>query len=160
MTSITTIEWELEVGEQGQYPYLWLKRIWGFDPEQHCAKCLIGEYVGGREGLPFSPGRQPPNVYRGAKRLMASAEVLYLCGVSLAGYRHNVHWPMEASPGELVEVEAPGLRLRAVNAGLIPIPPLPALPQAVGLHSEKVFATCRNYQLGYARFGVAQAAML
>ena len=153
-----TISWRIEVAEKGVYPFLWLKRVWGFEPEKHCAKCLLGEYV---RGFAFGAGTREPRAYEGQVRLGSTEEFLYLCGVSQWGYRQNIHWPVEFSPGEITTEEARGIRFEAINAGpLYPIPALPALPGAVGLRAEREFATCRNYQAGYARFGVRQATLL
>ena len=126
------------------YSYWWVKGVTGFDPRQHCAKCLPGPFLVNWQ-RPF-PMNQEITV-----KTIGSVRAVYVCGVSQAGYRYNFHAPLVDDP-DARDVEMPmvkGQTLIVRGAHLLEIPPLPDGT----LGKDRSFTTCRNFQFGYAYFG-------
>ena len=133
------------------FRFLWLKRVQGFNPSVHCAKCLVGSYV---KGLPF---RGTKTGFRLDTALeMGEAKYLYLCGVT-GRYESNLHLAMEPAPGERVCYDDARVFVLVEGARLLPIDPL-AEEMAKGL--TKPFHTCRNYRFGWAYFSDARQAVV
>ena len=126
------------------YPYFWLKGVTGFDPRQHCAKCLPGPFLINYQ-RPF-PMNQEIEV-----KVVGSVRAAYLCGVAEAGYRYNLHAPMVPDP-HARDIEVPmvkGQKLIIRGGHLLEIPPV----KDGFLGKDKTFTTCRNWQFGIAYFG-------
>ena len=126
------------------YPFFWVKGVQGFDPSEHCAKCLPGPFLVNWQ-RPF-PMNQEIHL-----KMPKSCRSIYICGVADAGYRHNLHAPI--IPDALAPViEIPmvmGQTMFIHGAHLLEIPALPA--NWKGRNSS--FTTCRNFQFGVAYFG-------
>lgn len=123
------------------FRYLWVKRVTGFDPSHHCAKCLIGPYV----VLPWQ--KRTGVTY--AEDVNLRDGFLYVCGVS-PHWETNLH--ILCRPGkDRVEYDGRGVHVVLEGVEQIEIKPLPAsraqLAQ-LGLRAGKSFTTCRNYQAG------------
>lgn len=131
------------------WKYLWAKRVVGFDPRHHCARCLQGEYL-----LPFGlamlcgENTVPlPNAQRG--------DVLYFCGVAApSNWHHNLHVAC------IVDPDAPDFVEQAYNGHFLRFRGLRRLPfdesAARTLYPGKTeaFLTCRNFQFGASHFGI------
>ncbi len=126
------------------FRFLWLKRVQGFDPSVHCAKCLMGSYV---KGLPFRGTKTGFTLDTDVE--MGEAKYLYLCGVT-GRYADNLHLAMEPAPGEEVCYEDARIRVHVQGAKLLPIDPL---PEEVATGLTKPFHTCRNYRFGWQYLG-------
>lgn len=127
------------------YPYLWIKTVEGFNPREHCAKCLKGNFI--RTGGHYIP---PVNEWRTID-VPAQAKAIYVCGVSSGGYAQNLHAPLvpdqDADP---IHIEMThGQALIVEGAKMLRIPPLP--DRWHGL--PKSFTSCRNFQFAVATFG-------
>lgn len=124
--------------------FLWAKRVRGFDPAVHCARCLVGPYV-----QPFGR-RMAAN-----QPLVISAQpgaVLYFCGVSLPyRWESNLHLAVEARPGASCEVTAyNGDMLRIEGAAALPFDDSAARARFPGF--GPAFLTCRNFQFAAQHF--------
>ena len=127
------------------YPYLWIKSVEGFNHREHCAKCLKGDFIrtGGHYVPPVNEWRELP--------MPPKAKAIYVCGVSSAGYAHNLHAPLVPDPGaDPIHIELMhGQSLVIEHAKMLIIPPLP--DRWHGL--PKVFTSCRNFQFAVSLFG-------
>jgi len=126
------------------YAYWWVKGVTGFDPRQHCAKCLPGPFLVNWQ-RPF-PMNQEIEL-----RAVGTIRAVYICGVADSGYRHNFHAPIVPDPNgrELVLPMVKGQQLIIQGAHLLEIPPLPD----GFLGKDRSFTTCRNFQFGVQYFG-------
>ncbi len=99
------------------FPYFWLKYITGFDARHHCAQCFVGPY---HKGI-WSTVRVPSvHVITQAK---SPWRFVYLCGVADTQWTDNFHLPLEAAPGQEVEVFTHnGIRVHVINARRLDIP--------------------------------------
>lgn len=129
------------------YRFLWLKYVRGFRSDVHCARSLVGPY----SRKLFRPAT---TLDREARSVMGSLDVvldeheapyLYLCGVT-SRWADNLHLVL-VEDSDRVDYEDGYVRLTVHGARALPIPALPAdHPMA----ANRSFATCRNYQFGYA----------
>jgi hypothetical protein len=126
------------------FKYLWMKAVEGFDPSQHCARCLKGEYstqvstrmpVETRIELPYHEG-----------------EVLYLCGVSAPYiWDNNLHLAGVVTTGFVVSKQMyTGDMVIIEGIKELPIDASEALKNYAG--RPKAFLTCRNFQFGAKYF--------
>ncbi|MGH7717147.1 MAG: hypothetical protein ACREML_14275 [Vulcanimicrobiaceae bacterium] len=111
-----------------------------FNPAQHCAQCLIGEYVD-------AFGTKMPDGQVSQVEL-AEGEFLYLCGVSQP-YRWPLNFHLALRPvedgfaqGKLYTGDA----LLVTGAEAVPIAPDGAIAAFPGRGKE--YLTCRNFQFG------------
>jgi hypothetical protein len=127
------------------WDYLWLKYVWGFRPELHCANCLVGCFS--KWVKPGMPLRQPRELDE-----RRTFDYVYLCGIPTDGvWSNNLHFPLQNVPGETAEITAStGVLFRARNARLIRIPPLSK--GYAGFPWQ--WTTCRNWRFGVARYGL------
>ncbi len=122
-----------------QFRYLWLKYVTGIDLEQHCAKCLLGNYSKHVGVTVESPLELTLDEY--------PAQAFYLCGVSKP-YRwsNNFHLAFVFKKGSLLEVDELGVRVEIRDAKRISITqreydhPLAVNP---------IYRTCRNWQFAH-----------
>lgn len=122
------------------FRYFWLKRVHGFDPAQHCARCLKGHYI---ETVNASMVTNKP-IHIEAD----PGEVLYLCGVS-APYQwsRNFHMALIVEHGGLVRTTAyTGDVIEINGCDLIPFDNAEALRRFPD--KGLTFLTCRNFQFG------------
>ena len=129
---------DLRFKEPSQFKYFWIKYVNGFDPEKHCAKCLIGEYsslLSYKKHLDLAGAVLDEHVSR----------FIYICGVT-PKWKWNVHVAGIWQPGESCEFEDERVEMRLKNFRRIEIldQNCPAAP--------RVFATCRNWQFGWTAF--------
>lgn len=143
---------EIEVRSTA-YRYLWLKRFHAFDPNQHCANCLIGDYQQAALPAPWQ-GRKNGHLYKATVEL-PNQHALYLCGVwNPPEWARNLHVLMVAAePDAEVEIETPGIWARFRGVTRLEVQPLPTEDPdqlaELGLRAGKAFTTCRNYQAGF-----------
>jgi hypothetical protein len=129
------------------FRYFWAKVVRGFQPKQHCAKCLVGAWVPdmGPNWLQGERGRIKVQVPEGA--------FLYVCGVS-SPYRWENNFHMALKPGELgheiTSTTYNGARVTAVGGIELPRPAEPAA--AADPERDRLFLKCRNFQFGAAYF--------
>ena len=144
------------------YNYFWIRAVEGFDPKEHCAKCIRGGWkllkqnrmklnqpvelrmkrVGYICGETFSrnlhPGQKP--------------HTLPMPGGAIT-YTKNLHLPFEKAPGHVEEVTlVEGQTLTLFNGRRLDFPSLPEW--WAGLGDE--FTTCRNFQFAVHYFGFSE----
>jgi hypothetical protein len=126
------------------FRYFWLKRVHGFDPSQHCARCLKGHYIDAVSAT------MPTN-----RRIHIEAdpgEVLYLCGVSAPYvWDRNFHLALIVEHGARVRTTAyTGDEIEIDGADFLEFDD----HAARRLFPEKgeAFLTCRNFQFGAHHF--------
>ena len=127
------------------YKYFWMKSVVGFDPANHCAKCLKGAWMSGV--TPRMIINRPIEL-----KPWNSSVVGYLCGVAEGHeWAKNLHLPFERTPGNVERMTlVGGEKLTLVNGRRLEIP---ALPRGwAGLGSR--FTTCRNFQFAVSHFGI------
>lgn len=119
--------------------YLWLKSVTGFNPRQHCEKCLLG-----RRCRDVKPGM----VASSPIALPTGADYYYLCGVaSTRRWADNMHLAVLREPGATATVTSYTGRVFVIeNAVEIPIPELPEGYEGL----DTSFTTCRNFRFGTA----------
>jgi len=81
------------------FRYFWLKRVHGFEPSQHCARCLKGHYV---DAVSSSmPANRPIHIEADP------GDILYLCGVSSPYvWERNFHLALLVCYGSRVRTTA------------------------------------------------------
>lgn len=121
-----------------QFRYLWFKYVSGVNLDQHCAKCLLGEYS----------KKITHTMTSGADVTLDEeiSEYYYLCGVS-SPYRwsNNFHLAFKYSEGNSIEINRKGIYIKVMNAKEIVIKPI----SPDNIHpkkSDRLFFTCRNWQ--------------
>jgi hypothetical protein len=150
MIPILTIESQREKVEG--FHYLWLKYVTGFDPSQHCARCLIGKYSRKvTRGMPADK----PLVLDEARQIGLSGrsyDYLYLCGVaSRGGWKANFHLAFLPDPDATIMMPmSTGDTVIVQHARSVPII---AVPEGFD-GRDKVFTTCRNWQFGVSAYGL------
>lgn len=126
------------------FRYFWLKRVNGFDPRQHCARCLTGSY------FPDVGTMLPVNQ---AVHIEADpGEVLYLCGVS-APYRweRNFHMALRVEYGAAVRSTLyTGDVVEIAGADHIAFDDTEARRRFP--HLSEAYLSCRNFQFGAHHF--------
>jgi hypothetical protein len=141
MPSLTIISNEARL--QG-FRYFWLKRVNGFDPALHCARCLKGSYfseIG--TGMPVN---QAVNIEADP------GDVLYLCGVS-SPYRwdRNFHLALRVEHGAAVRTGCyTGDVISILGADYLPFDEAEARRQFPQL--SEAYLSCRNFQFGAHHF--------
>lgn len=141
MPTLTVISNEAEF--KG-FRYFWLKRVTGFDPKQHCARCLRGSY--------FEEVSTKLPVNRAIHIEADPGEVLYLCGVS-APYRweRNFHLALIVEHGARVGSTAyTGDVIGIEGADYLPFDDAEARRRFPD--RGEAFLSCRNFQFGAHHF--------
>jgi len=127
----------IEITER--FRYLWLKYVTGVNLEQHCAKCLKGQYS----------KKINPHVNGFEKIVLdeSHADYYYLCGVSIPyKWEKNFHLAFKYMQGSIIELERLGIKIKIRGAELIPIIPTP-LSEIDSFHKhDPAYNTCRNWQ--------------
>lgn len=86
------------ISVNANFKYLWLKTVKGVDLEQHCARCLKGEY----------DKRISPAMKEG-RGIALEDSVYYLCGVAQPfNGRRTSTWPLCRNPAALSTMRATG----------------------------------------------------
>lgn len=123
------------------FKYLWAKYVRGFRQQEHCARCLIGEF-----SKVVKPTMGPGEHALDAKP--TGWDYFYLCGVTKS-WHHNLHLACRRSPGALATVTA-------YNGAVFEIPDFeatPIQPTPVGFRGMNgYFTTCRNWQFGLQQY--------
>jgi hypothetical protein len=126
------------------FRYFWMKRVTGFIPSAHCARCLSGSYVK-EVGL-----RMPTN---SEIQIPANeGDIFYLCGVS-SPYQHvrNLHLAFQVKDGETAEVSCYTGDAAKIS-GAIKLPFDDTIAKQVFQNKATSFLTCRNFQFGAQYF--------
>lgn len=124
--------------------YFWLKRVTGFNPVCHCARCLVGSYL--------TEVNDRMAVNHAVTLPLVHGEIGYLCGVS-AHYRwgNNLHVAFIVAPGESIEAETyDGDTIVLTDAQRIEFDGREAARRFP--HLGRDFLTCRNFQFGAHHF--------
>lgn len=126
------------------YKYFWAKWVTGFDPRDHCAKCLVGEWE----------RRINPNIISPARVELdhRPGEILYICGVAEPyNWWKNFH---------LVVLTGSGVATRRMSNGMVvtvqggtEIPFGPEAAKELYPRKGRKFLSCRNFQFGASKFG-------
>jgi hypothetical protein len=124
----------------GEFMYLWLKYVVGYNLDVHCAKCLIGKYS---KAISSSI-----KVVEALQLTEHYAKAYYLCGVSKPyKYNKNFHLAFKFKEGSNIEVNSNGIKIYIKNAEQITITKLDNYNHLNGNDSK--FNTCRNWQFAY-----------
>ena len=121
-----------------QFRYFWIKYVRGFDPRNHCARCLVGDFS---RALKYREIRDLERVTLDEY----PAPWIYICGVTprwewnlhVAGHFENNANSEHRDDRVTVVVE----NLRRIQITSEGNPPAP-----------REFATCRNWQFGWNAF--------
>lgn len=128
------------------FKYFWMKSVSGFNPAQHCARCLVGPYVEQVGlGMPLDQ-----DVMIDA----AEGDVFYLCGVSMPFRRdNNLHFALRANESAAAQIDLySGGCVNAVGFERIAFTDAVARAQYAG--KAAAFLTCRNFQFGAQEFAL------
>jgi hypothetical protein len=133
----------------GEFRWLWLKYVWGFDARYHCERCLVGH-----QSTVFREWFRQPPIPKSLDLELDEFEspFMYLCGVT-AHYERNLHVAFCELPGSSIALAEPRLSLVISNAVQLPISPVAAPKPAAYLR-------CRNFQFGYHYLGQAHRHLL
>ncbi len=126
------------------FRYFWLKRVTGFDPALHCARCLKGSY--------FSEAGTGMPVNQDIHIEADPGEVLYLCGVS-APYQwaRNFHLALRVEHGAAVRSTLyTGDVVSILGADYLPFDDVEARRRFPDL--SEAYLSCRNFQFGAHHF--------
>jgi len=128
-------------GPLARHGYLWMKKVTGFDPRFHCAKCLQGAYENDF-GL-----RVPTNEWRELKGWQ-EGEIAYVCAVSRPyNWHRNRHLVVRVKKGSRAGLDLfTGDAVLLQNAELIRFDGRAAAERFGDKGAE--FTTCRNFQFG------------
>lgn len=129
-------------GDLSSFGYVWGVYVNGFDPTQHCQKCLRG-HKSRHVGLGMTSGAD-----YAMDECQKSWDYLYVCAGSRFTYEDHIHIPMVPGKGT-IELISRGVTFRATGAKLLNIPALPEGYQGLGAK----FTTCRNYRFGMSAYG-------
>lgn len=126
------------------FRYFWLKRVTGFDPAVHCARCLKGHYVS--EVGTAMPVNAPIHIEADP------GDVLYLCGVSAPYvWARNFHLALRVEHGAAVRTGCyTGDVLSILGADFIAFDDTEARRRFP--HLSEAYLTCRNFQFGAHHF--------
>lgn len=120
------------------FRYFWIKYVRGFDPNVHCAKCLVGNFS---KLLKY---RELANLTR-VSLDEHSAPFIYVCGVT-SRWEWNVHVAGHLENGHRTEYSDERVSILVENFRHIEIV-ADGNPTA-----PKEFSTCRNWQFGWTAF--------
>lgn len=117
------------------FRYLWLKSVVDVDLNNHCAKCLIGEYndkINGHE--------------KEFLNILLEDKIHYLCGVAYPfNYDDNFHLAFKPSKNNILKISDKGIDIEINNAKALPI----STEYIDNNHPKsnfKSYYTCRNWQ--------------
>lgn len=114
------------------FQYLWLKNVKDVDLEQHCAKCLIGQYDSriNNKQAEYKDYELMPDIY-------------YLCGVSKPYvWRNNFHLAFKYQQGSRINVTRNNIHIEIEDAVELPINQDYIVDHSKG----PAYYTCRNWQ--------------
>lgn len=126
------------------FRYFWLKRVHGFDPAQHCARCLKGHYVDAVNATMVT--NKPIHIEADP------GDLLYLCGVSAPYvWARNFHLALIVEHGGLVRTTAYTSDVIEINGcDLISFDDAEARRRFPD--KGEAFLSCRNFQFGAHHF--------
>lgn len=129
------------------FRYFWIKRVEGFSPGVHCARCLRGDYlVGDGKGLAV------PQSGLTIDLAVEEGSVLYVCGVDIANrYDRNLHLAARVDPQEVACAFRDEVGVMLNGAREIPFSDRPARRLFPDRGEE--FLSCRNFHFGAQHFG-------
>ena len=124
----------------GDFRYLWLKTVVDVDLNQHCAKCLIGEYDNR-----ISEAKKKAEVLD----MELEDQVYYLCGVANPFvWSNNFHLAFRPLDGSSIIYSTNGITIEIEGAERLPI----SVDHIDTTHPKakfKTYHTCRNYQFAH-----------
>lgn len=119
----------------GNFKYLWLKKVTGIDLNTHCARCLLGDYL----GIVNSRTRE-------IKEADLENGIYYLCGVAYPyDWNANFHLAFRDGQGN-VKVDMNGIEIELEGVEILPINQNAALLVNHPKIKYKSYHTCRNWQ--------------
>lgn len=145
---MSPIETTIEVN--AGFKYLWLKYVTGTNLDQHCARCLNGQY-----SKKVSPDMD--------KRTIMLDEfphkAIYLCGVAIPyKWDNNFHLAMIHAPGEIITFSSNGIEVIAKNARRIMFEDFNAKELSSNSNrTKREYHTCRNWI--FANYAVANTLL-
>jgi hypothetical protein len=134
-----------------EFAFLWSKHVFGINPTNHCAACLVG---------PFDRTIRRGMV-DGIYPIKMRAPFFYICGVAPFSAPHrsperaqslarNFHLAVKHMAGSQAMAETfNGIRFIVHDAERVSIAPLPLGWRGLGPE----FTTCRNFQFAVEQFG-------
>lgn len=124
------------------FSYLWLKYITGFNLDEHCARCLLGEY-----SSLFPYGKVVKKI--NDKELNEhDAKYYYLCGVSKPyKWIENLHIAFKYKAGAMIDYDDGKTRVLIQDAEQIEIKEQPVYRARYGDYAA--YNTCRNWRFAY-----------
>jgi hypothetical protein len=120
------------------FRFVWIKYVRGFDPTQHCAKCLVGE---NSKALKYGEIKDLKRVTLNEHH----SPFIYICGVT-EWYEWNLHIAGYWRDGELTQFEDDRVSVRIDNFHRVEISAVGNPP------APKEFALCRCWQFGWTAF--------
>lgn len=132
------------------FRYFWAKNVKGFNPEVHCARCLVGRYEK-KIGT-----KMPVNVPVVLEH--DAGDLVYFCGVAYP-YRwdRNMHLAVRVTgdPADTAKVDLwTGGTFEVAGARAFPFDAQAAQDRFDGL--GRAFLTCRNFQFGAQVFAAEE----
>lgn len=116
------------------FRYFWLKNITDINLNEHCAKCLIGEYD---NRILKKPGEM--------FNLELNQGIYYLCGVAYPFcYDNNFHLAFEYEEGSSLQYTSNGVSILINNAKQLPISS-DFIDWSHPKAKFKTYNTCRNW---------------
>jgi hypothetical protein len=133
----------------GSFMWLWAKYVTGFDAKHHCTNAIRGRYskTFSKNNVEFTPGQGisfdevPAGTY----------DVIYICGVSRAGYSrrqnysHNVHAAIQPAVGLTDDWSFESWHVTVRNGRFLPIPTLDQLPIPYAEFPDE-YTSCRIFR--------------
>jgi hypothetical protein len=136
------------VGKEGtlrpSFHYFWGKWVQGFDPTEHCARCLLGDFE-----KAISPAWKTGDELEIACK---PGEILYVCGVAEPyNWSKNFHLPLRIGQGQFTKQLSNSMLIRVSGATEILFDALSA--RELYPRKDHRFLSCRNFQFGAHQFG-------
>tara|TARA_R110000796_G_scaffold5192_1_gene19762 strand:- start:2800 stop:3225 length:426 start_codon:yes stop_codon:yes gene_type:complete len=129
-----------QIDVNSDFKYLWLKYVDGYNLDNHCARCLLGNYSKIIHAKLESTSELVLNEF--------DSRVYYLCGVSSPyNYYKNFHLAFKYSNGNSISINENGINIEIINAERITIETEIIYNHEKG--NKKAFYTCRNWQFAY-----------
>lgn len=126
------------ISVNANFKYLWMKTVKAVDLEQHCARCLIGNY----------DKRISPTMKEGRGIALEDA-VYYLCGVAQPfRWEKNFHLAFRPATGKSVHYESNGITIDIEGAEQLPISQ-DNIDVGHPKAKFKAYNTCRNWQFAH-----------
>ncbi len=117
------------------FRYLWLKSVIDVNLDNHCAKCLVGEYCSNIN----SSKKEFSNI-------KLNHGIYYLCGVSLPyNYDNNFHLAFKYQNNNILDFSNNGITVKIKNAVSLHIS-IKYVNESHPKSKFKSYYSCRNWQ--------------